>query len=809
MGRWLLGFGLVLGIAAPGHSLVIDPTQSSVAAEVGGAEALSGTLDIALGQVPVTQNTTFDVLVLEAATSGGLAIRLDPASASPGAGVVSPAGSFLVPTLFLELEDGLGSFPLAISNVAGSVLFDASGLAIRHLTTSFQVDSGGPAGLLTVHVVAVPEPAAPWLAAAALAAFALVARPRRGRPGGAPRLRRGLLALGVLLPLSLLGANARCSRGPAPDLVQELLTLPGYVEPHTPGAGGPDEIPASAAVVDLLGPSPDLNRVSYVRTALDGPSRPPVRVVMILIPGFLGGGTTFDPLARDLVQRYGGALEVWAVDRRPNQLEDRLGAEFAVAGAEEPGCQQSPPSPDCSIFQGAQFYFPDANFEPLDDFPNEAGGDRDIDLDGIEDPQLPLEDGFGVVRGPVLMTQDDVRFMAHWGLDAYFRDWKLLVDQARERVGEQGLVLLGGHSQGTSWSSTFAAYDFDPDPAVTVPGHALIDGLVLLEGGGAGQGQSTPPTRAAYLQTIADLEMPGGPDVFLSDFSGLSLQSLATSGEVAAVAAFYQPFEPSLIQRTPTFGGFPLDIFLSAPATNRAIAGLFLDDDFSPNTAFRASMGFTDNGPNQFRAPVPGLINDDIYVARPEPSGGLRTWKDAGDPTLPTCPPNVFNVSPGCAILDNGPPSAPGDPPRKNGVEREVSPIDNFLQTQFGKANGFEWYFVSGRVFLDFGYGRDASALVAEFLALDPGDEGPLVVTQNASMDVPVIAIGGSNGLTPETKSFAGYLGSIATPAAWKEVHILEGYAHLDPITAADNEAVPLIEDFVNRVQQRKLLETF
>lgn len=812
MGRWLLGFGLVLGIAAPGHSLVIDPTQSSVAAEVGGAEALSGTLDIALGQVPVTQNTTFDVLVLEAATSGGLAIRLDPASASPGAGVVSPAGSFLVPTLFLELEDGLGAFPLAIADVAGSVLFDPGATAIRRLTTSFQVDSGGPAGLLTVTVVAVPEPAAPWLFAAALAVFALVARPRAGRPGGAPVRRRVLATLLVLPPLALLGANARCSRGPAPDLMQEVLTLPGHVEPHTPGAGGPDEIPAAPPVVTLLGPSPDLNRVSYVRTALDAPTRPPTRVVLILIPGFLGGGTTFDPLARDLVQRYGGALEVWAVDRRPNPLEDRLGAEFAVAGAEEPACQQSPPSPDCSIFQGAQFYFPDVNAEPLDDFPNPAAGDRDIDQDGVQDPQLPLEDAFGVVRGPALMTQDDVRFMAYWGLDTYFRDWRILVEQARALVGEQGLVLLGGHSQGTTWSATFAAYDFDPDPSVTVAGHQLIDGLVLLEGGGAGQGQATPPTRAEYLQTIADLEAPGGPDVFLSSFSGIPLQSLATSGEVAAVAAFYQPFEPSLIQRTPTFGGFPLSLFLGAPATNRAIAGLFLDDDFSPNTAFRLSAGFTDDAENLYQAPVPGLINDDIYIALAEPGGGLRTWKDAGDPTLPTCPPNVFNVSPGCAILDNGPPSDPNDPtapPRKNGLEREVSPIDNFLRTQFGKANGFEWYFSSGRPFLDFAYGRDSSALVAEHLALDPGDEGPLVVTQNAAMDVPVIAIGGSNGLTPEPKSFAGYLGSIATPAAWKEVHILEGYAHLDPITAADNEAVPLIEDFVNRVQQRKLLETF
>ena len=40
-------------------------------------------------------------------------------------------------------------------------------------------------------------------------------------------------------------------------------------------------------------------------------------------------------------------------------------------------------------------------------------------------------------------------------------------------------------------------------------------------------------------------------------------------------------------------------------------------------------------------------------------------------------------------------------------------------------------------------------------------------------------------------------------------MHILEGYAHLDPLTAANNEAVPLLEDWINRVQQKKLLANF
>jgi len=322
---------------------------------------------------------------------------------------------------------------------------------------------------------------------------------------------------------------------------------------------------------------------------------------------------------------------------------------------------------------------------------------------------------------------------------------------------------------------------------------------VLLEGGGAGPGSANEPSLTQYQATVAALAQAGGPDVFLTNLIVIPLQQLAQVGEVGAMAAFHQPDEPSLSQRTPVFGDGLLATLLGARATNRASVGFFLDDDFSGFGAFRASMGFTDDGPNLLTS----LLGLPAYLAQPRP-GGLRTWKEYDDPTLPSCPPNEFEVSPGCALIDNGPPSDPNDPSapaRTNGLEREVSSIDTFAQTQFGKLNGFEWYFASGRPNLDFTYGRDSSALVAEHLAtIDPHHEGPLVLTQNANVDVPVIAIGGSNGLTPEPKSFAGYLGSIATPDEWKEVHILEGYAHLDVTTAEQNEAVPPIADFIRRI---------
>ena len=246
----------------------------------------------------------------------------------------------------------------------------------------------------------------------------------------------------LLLPLlSLSMAAGKTPPGRSGRVEQRVVHSAGFVEPHTPGSGAPEEAPTAPGIEALLGATPDLNRVSTVRTRWQGPSQRRPKAVLILIPGFLGGATTFDPLARDLVAAFRGELEVWAVDRRPNQLEDRLGSLHAFAGAEEAECRTSPPAPGCAIFEGAQFYFADLDRAPAGDFP--GPGDLDLDLDGVFDERLPLTDRFGVTRNPIVLRQDDVRFMAHWGLDTYFRDWKLLVEEARRRVTPAGVVTKG------------------------------------------------------------------------------------------------------------------------------------------------------------------------------------------------------------------------------------------------------------------------------------------------------------------------------------------------------------------------------
>ena len=178
--RSLLALALVAVFAGPADAasivtLSLDPSQSSLVPASGPAETLSGTLVLQVGTLPLGgSNQTFDVIGLAVTASGGATIGLDPDVLNPGLGVLRPDGAWLVPTLFLRITQG-SSLDLAIPDVTGSVDFGPGGASITRLVTSFGIDTGA-GGVVTVNVVAVPEPGTLLLAASGLAALASRAR---------------------------------------------------------------------------------------------------------------------------------------------------------------------------------------------------------------------------------------------------------------------------------------------------------------------------------------------------------------------------------------------------------------------------------------------------------------------------------------------------------------------------------------------------------------------------------------------------------------------------------------------------------
>ncbi len=158
-------------LAAP-VTVFLDPAQSSV-----GGEALSGDIDLAIGDGPASENRSFDVTGLSA-MGGGLSVGLDGSLANPGLGLLRADGTFLIPALFVVV-DGLGdALPLTLIDVAGTFGPSAAcGASPACLETAFQIDTGSAQGVVDVSIVAaIPEPSTGLLVALGLATFGLVRR---------------------------------------------------------------------------------------------------------------------------------------------------------------------------------------------------------------------------------------------------------------------------------------------------------------------------------------------------------------------------------------------------------------------------------------------------------------------------------------------------------------------------------------------------------------------------------------------------------------------------------------------------------
>jgi pimeloyl-ACP methyl ester carboxylesterase len=179
--------------------------------------------------------------------------------------------------------------------------------------------------------------------------------------------------------------------------------------------------------------------------------------IIVLVPGIYGGATSLELLARQLVAAVPN-LEVWAVDRRSNLLEDRSVMQEALAK---------------------------------------------------KNPMLAYDyyvQNFGKDDGFQTVPPEEVGFMAQWGLEVHLRDLHEIIREAEQRGAR---VILGGHSLGGSLVDYYAAFKFE-DGA----GHEHIDGLVQIDGVlGRTGGFNRPPEglTIAGVQLVPGLkEIEGG-----------------------------------------------------------------------------------------------------------------------------------------------------------------------------------------------------------------------------------------------------------------------------------------------------------
>jgi pimeloyl-ACP methyl ester carboxylesterase len=593
----------------------------------------------------------------------------------------------------------------------------------------------------------------------------------------------------------------------------------------------------------VLGPGASLNNVTWTRWYLNDLNLQP-DAVLVTVPGFGGGAGNFEALAENLITRmledHGIVVELWGYDRRTEQLEDRAGA--LIAGAQA---------------------------DPL------------IALDWYYGTELGLTLHPALAAGPnrraeFFNTTTDAPFIANWTSLVFSRDIDVVVAEAITASG--GNVFLAGHSAGTGFAARYAATDFNlTGVGPADPGYERLRGLVLLEGGG-GTTATTPLTPDALdrIEAKADGGLFGavrdGADRCVDGTTPCTIATEATdciafsppvctpTGAAHGVILGISPkilaaAEPGGVQGLTDADagqvilqvdqGAPgnnaiavvpelslLSLLVPAPATVDGLFGAFLDDDGAP-ASLSAALATSLGGPG----PV---------------VGGLTTWNDITE-TL---------SFPGIITPNNGP--APvALPGTVWGQEIEALRIDRQRSSFSGVrgANSSDWYYpisglgttsspglcsgtiagstcLAGNVGAACSGGTQAQAnqqcqmsisLDSSALSIGRGRRDIENLTQAANVNIPVLGIGGSNGLVPVPGRFTAVAQSFGPCTAAScngtarvvnasapntafptfggaaggfEVIIADGYAHVDVVAAEDDATNPVVKglgDFIAR----------
>jgi pimeloyl-ACP methyl ester carboxylesterase len=251
---------------------------------------------------------------------------------------------------------------------------------------------------------------------------------------------------------------------------------------------------------------------------------PRAKNVLILMPGTFGGAGDFTPAAEALVKKN-RSLQVWALDRREQALEDTDMLQKGVEGK-------------VSLQEVYDYYLGST-------------------LNPTIDPKFSFLD------------VTEMGYATNWGMKTVLNDTRAVVNRAR-KSGKR--VILGGHSVGASLAISYASWDFKGRP-----GYKDLDGLVLIDGGLLGS--FDPYNLPQAQEAMARIEDPDiGP--FSRLIGTLPPETAGLFAGVGGVFAKVDPHGPAtLLQNFPVL---PANLKPPYPATNQALFGYDFDRDTSP-----------------------------------------------------------------------------------------------------------------------------------------------------------------------------------------------------------------------------------
>ena len=582
------------------------------------------------------------------------------------------------------------------------------------------------------------------------------------------------------------------------------IDIPSSAEPpNTPGS--PDVAVTNPKLLAQFGSDLNLNHARYTRFQLDDSGTQP-DAILILVPGFLGGASNFRILAQNLLARaktdHDLVLEVWAVDRRTNQLEDTAGLDVAEAAVD--------------TFLAENWLFGEELSLPLD-------------------PRLSR-------RAVFYNAQDDVPFLANWTNLVFSRDIDAVVEAALDRA-RNGNVFLGGHSAGTGFTARYASTDFNIIASCTgvpQPGYKKVRGLVLLEGAG-GSTAGDEPTDDALDRIIAKFD--GGLYGAVRDNAPRCVDGTTPCAVATEMTDCAGQMPPKCTPPITAYATVPGALNPSVLAISEATAIQSMVDFNTGRVVAQLDVGAPGNNllakvpelaslavilPSTVAAAFGTFLNKNgpigqaltflaMSIGQPGPTvDGILTWQDILHGPLDPGP-------------DLGPPptTLPGE---RWGMDKQVTRLDRVLWAFFaGQTNFSDWYYPSAGPSTTIDIGLDSTKLSAP----PPVGRGRCDIenlTQAGNIDIPVIAFSASAGGAEVPGVYTAFAQSVGTCtkgscdqqtprvvdasspnpafptfgdiAGGFEVFVNEGFAHLDVLTAednADNHVVGPLSDFLAR----------
>ena len=258
---------------------------------------------------------------------------------------------------------------------------------------------------------------------------------------------------------------------------------------------------------------PELNRVGVIQIGARS-----AKNVLILNPGTSASAAYFVPLAKTLMKRVKG-WQVWAVERRENQLEDHSVLDRAKEGT----------ATGLELFN----YY----------------------LGWITDPTVTTHFQF--------IPDANVAYAREWGMNTEIEDLRVVVQAAAVHARR---IVVGGHSLGGSITTAYATWDFGGEA-----GAKGLKGLVFIDGGSG----PTPVSEADATAALAALQTA---TPWLT-FGNIAAPFAGLFNATGSTGALIDPDSPSVGQAWPLL---PANLKPPIPVTNLAQYGYALDSETSP-----------------------------------------------------------------------------------------------------------------------------------------------------------------------------------------------------------------------------------